>query len=100
MIGGTYAEREPKIEEVRIQKTESKKKTTIVSKDEEKQKVIPLTSKKSDYEWVEGNEDIRYKIDKLTGNLDKKDIWYAGTDDIRSKIDKISKKHKKKNKDN
>jgi hypothetical protein len=87
-----------KIEEIRLYKTGKKKETTCLT-DEKPQKALPLTSsRKQDYTWFEGTDDIRYKIDKLTGDIDEEriDKWFEGIDDIRAKIDeKLNKKHKK-----
>jgi len=89
---------EPKVEEIRIHRSENKKTTTHITDGEEPQKVIPRKSKKDEQEWFEGTDDVRYKIDQLTGEIDEetRDKWFEGTSDIRSKIDEaISKKHKK-----
>ena len=96
------AEKEPKIEEIRIHINSKKKKTTHLGNEEESQKVIIRKPRRSDYdEWFDGTDDIRYKIDRLTKGIDEKNIdkWFEGEDDIRAKIDEaISKKNRKKNK--
>ena len=41
---------------------------------------------------------MRYKIDKLTGEIDEEfiDKWFEGIEDIRSKVDEKLKKNLKK----
>ena len=61
-------------------------------------KVISL-NKKNEYEWFTGTDTMKYKIDKLTGDVNEKpaDKWFEGEDNIRFKVDKkvIDKKLKK-----
>ena len=91
----------PWVEEIRIHDPDKKKETSYLKeKPEEKPKkaIIPR-QRKGDYEWFEGEDYAKYKIDELTGELDmeKSDKWFEGERDIRSKVDKtLEKKHKKK----
>lgn len=94
---------EPKIEEIRISRPRKDKKiVSVESEKEEVRKTIPRKSKrKHDYDWFEGTDDIRYEIDRITGEIDEEglDKWFEGIDDIRAKIDeKVKKKDKKKDK--
>lgn len=98
-----YGSRGPKIEEIRISRPRKDKKiVSVKSEKEEARKVIPRkTIRKHDYDWFEGTDDIRYEIDRITGEIDEEglDKWFEGIDDIRAKIDeKIKKKDKKKGK--
>ena len=94
---------DPKVEEIRIQRTDQMKKTTYVSPDQEiPSKIIPRKSKKKrEFDWFEGTDDMRYKIDKLTGEIDEEkfDKWFEGTDNIQLKIDEALNKKKKKKKE-
>jgi len=89
-----------KVEEIRISKS-SKEKDIVSVKDGKKpeRKTIPRGSAvKHDYDWFEGTDDIRYEIDRITGEIDEEGIdkWFEGIDDIRAKIDdKVKKKDKK-----
>ncbi|UCH72097.1 MAG: hypothetical protein JSW62_00685 [Thermoplasmatales archaeon] len=93
------SKRESKIEEIRISRPRKDKKIIPINqKEEEERKIIPVRSNtKSD--WFEGKEDIRYEIDRLTGEIDEENLdkWFEGIDDIRAKIDEKVKKKDKKN---
>ena len=96
----TQPQRISKVEEIRISKPREER--TIVSannkKEEDEEKSQKEDSDLED-EWFEGTDDIRYEIDKITGEIDEdgKDKWFEGIDDIRAKIDeKVKKKDKKK----
>lgn len=97
-------QRESKVEEIRISKPRKEK--TIISADDQKDEEKADSRKKTidpEDKWFEGTDDIRYEIDKLTGEIDEegKDKWFEGIDDIREKIDeKIRKKDKKKEESN
>jgi len=96
-----YGSQGPKIEEIRISRPRKDKKIiSVESEKEEVKKVIPRKPKrKYDYEWFEGTDDIRYEIDRITGEIDEErlDKWFEGIDEIRAKIDeKVKKKDKKK----
>jgi hypothetical protein len=91
--------RGPKVEEIRISRPRKDKEVVPVNTEENGP---AKQTKKQDYnDWFEGTDDIRYEIDKLTGEIDEegKDKWFEGIDDIRAKIDeKVKKKDKKKEK--
>jgi len=91
----------PKIEEIRISRPRKDKEVVSVKTEEDVEKTsVRKARRKHEYDWFEGEGDIRYKIDKITGEIDEDgvDKWFEGIDDIRSKIDeKIKKKDKKKN---
>jgi hypothetical protein len=93
--------RDPKIEEIRISRSGKEKEVVSVdSEEDETEKIINRKKmQKRNYDWFEGKEDIRYEIDKLTGEVDEtgKDKWYEGIDDLREKIDeKVKERNKKK----
>ena len=90
-----------KVEEIRISRPRKEKEVVPVEIEEDKtEKVINRKKiQKRDYDWFEGTDDIRYEIDKLTGEIDEEgmDKWYEGIDNLRDKIDeKVKKKDKKK----
>ena len=91
----------PKIEEIRINRSNKDKKIVSISHEiEKKRKTSPrITTRKHDYDWFEGTHNIRYEIDKITGMIDEEraDKWFEGMDDIRTKIDeKVKKRDKEK----
>lgn len=93
--------REPKVEEIRISRPRRDKDVVSVEGEdvESKKSIDHKIYRKRDYDWFEGKDDIRYEIDKITGEIDEegKDKWFEGIDDIRAKIDeKIKKKDKDK----
>jgi hypothetical protein len=99
------SQQEAKVEEIRISKPRKKKQVVPVkSQEDETEKVINRKkTQKRDYDWFEGTDDIRYEIDKLTGEIDEEgaDKWYEGADTLKDKIDEKMKKKdtKKKNGD-
>lgn len=97
-------QQDAKVEEIRISKPRKEKEVvTVKSEEDETEKVISRKKiQKRDYDWFEGTDDIRYEIDKLTGEVDEEgvDKWYEGVDDLKDKIDeKVKKKDKKKDKE-
>ena len=91
---------EPRVEEIRIHTSGKKKETACLSTECEEQPRKAISPKSRDSEWFKGTDDIKYKIDKITGEIDENgaDKWFEGVDNIKSKIDeKVSKKIKKKN---
>jgi len=91
-----------KIEEIRISRPKIKKE--VVSVDDKKgpdKVVLEKKIKKRDYDWFEGKKDVRYEIDKITGEIDEKgkDKWFEGVDTVKLKIDEKVKKKDKKKKD-
>lgn len=94
-----------KVEEIRISRSRKEKEIVPVESEEDKfEKVISRKKiQRRDYDWFEGTDDIRYEIDKLTGEIDEEGIdkWYEGVDDLKEKIDeKVKKKDKKKDEEN
>ena len=97
-------QREAKVEEIRISKPR-KEKTIISDSNQNGEDETDSQKKAIDHEdkWFEGTDDIRYEIDKITGEIDEegKDKWFEGIDDIRAKIDeKVKKRDKKKEESN
>lgn len=97
-------DRDSKVEEIRISRPRKKKEIIAVEPEEdETEKVIKKKNlQRRDYDWFEGTEDIRYEMDKLTGEVDEDGIdkWYEGVDSLKDKIDeKVKKKDKKKEED-
>jgi hypothetical protein len=92
-----------KVEEIRI--TRPRKEKEVIPVSSEKNETEKLINKKKiqkkDYDWFKGTDDIRYEIDKITGEIDEDGIdkWYEGVDDIREKIDEKMKKRKEKNRE-
>jgi hypothetical protein len=94
-----------KVEEIRITRSSKDKEVVpIKTKEDETEKVINRKkTQQRDYDWFEGTDDIRYEIDKLTGEVDEDgvDKWYEGIDNLKEKIDeRMKKKEKKKNDEN
>jgi len=93
-----------KVEEIRITRpSKDKEIVPIKTKEDETEKLINRKkNQQRDYDWFEGTDDIRYEIDKLTGEVDEKgvDKWYEGTDSLKEKIDERMKKKIKKNDEN
>lgn len=93
-----------KVEEIRISRPRKEKE--IIPVESEKDKAEKVINRKKiqrrDYDWFEGTDDIRYEIDKLTGEIDEEglDKWYEGVDNLKEKIDeKVKKKDKKEDKE-
>jgi len=89
-----------KVEEIRISRPRKEKEVIPVSSEEDKTEKLINKNKmqKHGYDWFKGTDDIRYEIDKLTGEIDEDGIdkWYEGVDNIREKIDEKMKKRKEK----
>ncbi|MCK5458246.1 MAG: hypothetical protein KAI20_00015 [Thermoplasmatales archaeon] len=89
----------PRVEVIRIHSREDKKKETKHISDKKKSKKVVSLNKNDEYEWFNGTEHMKYKIDKLTGDVNEKpaDKWFVGEDTGRFKVDKklIDKKLKK-----
>ena len=93
--------KDAKVEEIRISRPRKQKEVIPVDakKDETEKVISEKRMKRRDYDWFEGTDDVRYEIDKLTGEIDEEGIdkWFEGVDDLRNKIDeKMKKKDKKK----
>jgi len=88
-----------KVEEIRITRPYKEKEVVPVeSKKDETEKIIDKKRRqKRDYDWFEGTDDLRYEIDRITGEIDEEGIdkWFEGVDHHK---DKITKKMKKKDK--
>jgi len=91
-----------KVEEIRIARPRKEREVIpVTSVENETERLINKKKmQKKDYDWFKGTDDIRYEIDKITGEIDEEGIdkWYEGVDDIREKIDEKMKKRKEKNK--
>jgi hypothetical protein len=88
----------PKVEEIRISRERKEKEIVPIKAEEDKtEKVLSKRARRQNKDWFKGKDDIRYEIDKITGEIDEegKDKWFEGVDSIREKIDKKVKKDKK-----
>jgi len=97
----SQSENDSKVEEIRISRPRKEKEIVKVETDEDKANKIATEKriKKKDYDWFEGTDDMRYEIDKLTGEVDEEGIdkWFEGVGDLKDKInEKVKKKDKKK----
>ena len=93
-----------KVEEIRISRPHKEKEIIPVkSEEDETEKVINRKKlQKHDYDWFEGTDDVRYEIDKLTGEVDEENLdkWFEGVDGLKDKVkEKLKKKDKNKNND-
>ena len=91
-----------KVEEIRISRHRKEKEIVPVDeKTDQTEKIINRKKmKKHDYDWFEGKDNMRYEIDKITGEIDEQgvDKWYEGVDGLKDKINqKVKNKDKKKN---
>jgi hypothetical protein len=97
------ATKDTKVEEMRISRPRKQKEVIPVEekKDETEKVISEKKMKKRSYDWFEGTDDVRYEIDKLTGEIDEEGIdkWYEGIEGLRDKIDEKVKKKDKKKKD-
>ena len=90
-----------KVEEIRISRPKKKKEVVPIKTDEDKTNEI-LSKRKNklnnNNDWFEGKDDIKYEINKLTGEIDEErlDKWFEGVEGLKEKIDKKVKKDKKK----
>jgi len=86
-----------KVEEIRI--VQNRSKSHVISSDKEKKEEI-ITDKKTnkDDEWFKGTSEVRYEIDRLTGEIDEdgEHKWFEGTENVREQLDEKMKKKKKK----
>ena len=67
---------------------------------EDTEKIISK-HKNDENEWFKGMDNVKFKIDKLTGEADEEneDKWFEGVYDIKSKVNKkVKKNSKRKNK--
>ncbi|MCX6665875.1 MAG: hypothetical protein NT038_07465 [Euryarchaeota archaeon] len=92
---------DPRIEEIRLHRTTKQKETTIISDEAKPTEETQQALKTKPDQWFEGTDELRYKVDKLTGKIDEQgaDKWFEGKKKVQEKIDEaISKKNKKKEK--
>jgi len=96
-------QKDSKVEEIRISRPRKDKEIIPVKEQDETEKVIERKkNKKNNFDWFEGTEDVRYEIDKLTGEIDEEgvDKWFEGVDGLKEKIsEKVKKKDNKKDDD-
>ncbi len=92
------SEENSKIEEIRIIQPKKDKEQIIIKPDEKEKNKTMENPKDSD--WFQGTDEIRYEIDRLTGEIDEegKDKWFEGVENLREKIDEKMKKKDKKDK--
>lgn len=94
-------ENDSKVEEIRIRRPRKEKKVVSVDDEDKTEKVIQdAKMKKRDDEWFQGNDEAKYEVGKITGEVDEEKIdkWFEGVDNIKEKIDQKVKKDKKKRK--
>jgi hypothetical protein len=93
-----------KVEEIRISRPHKEKEIVDVkTKEDETEDIVNKKRiQRRDYDWFEGTDEIRYEIDKLTGEVDEEGIdkWFEGVDDLKKKIDEKMKKKKQKEEEN
>jgi len=93
-----------KVEEIRISRPHKEKEIVDVKTKEDETETIVNKKRiqRRDYDWFEGTDEIRYEIDKLTGEVDEEGIdkWFEGVDDLKKKIDEKMKKKKQKEEEN
>lgn len=93
-----------KVEEIRISRPRKEKEVVDVKlqKDETQEIIDKKKTQRRDYDWFEGTDEIRYEIDKLTGEIDEDGIdkWFEGIEDIKKKIDDKMKKKKQNQQEN
>lgn len=89
-----------KVEEIRISRPKKEKEViSVKTVEDEIDKVIQKKKSRTHHQaWFIGHDELKYEIDKLTGDIDEKglDKWYEGIDHIK---DKINERVKKKDKD-
>ena len=93
-----------KVEEIRITRPNKQKEVVPVKTEEKKTKKDQQKSDNNeDYDdWFEGTDEIRYELDKLTGEIDEEGIdkWFEGIDSLKDKVNEKMKKKKKERDDN
>ncbi|HVQ01275.1 MAG TPA: hypothetical protein VMT57_07155 [Candidatus Thermoplasmatota archaeon] len=96
-----FSSSDSKVEEIRLPLQEKKKETTVISADPPSD-VPHSRSNKEEDEWFKGEEYMRYKLDEMTGTIDRKHEgkWFEGERNIESKVDEALKKQSKKKKTN
>jgi len=95
----TFSSSTSKVEEIRIPLQEKRKETTVLPMENHQEATAPHQSK-DENEWFKGQEYMRYKLDEMTGNVDRKNEgkWFEGERNIESKVDEALKKQSKRKK--
>lgn len=91
---------DPKVEEIRISRPYKEKEKIIpvkVSDEKIEAKVDRKLRQIDEKNWFEGTDEIKYEVDKLTGEIDEDGIdkWFEGVDELKEKINKKMKKKTK-----
>jgi len=93
-----------KVEEIRITRPQKQKEVVDVKpkKEEINRDTSQSNDKNADSEWFKGTDDIKYEIDKLTGEVDEEgmDKWFEGVEGLKDKVNEKMKKKKKERDDN
>lgn len=89
-----------KVEEIRITRPQKQREVVPVKTNEETKakNTNKSSAKKDDYEsWFKGTDEIKYEIDKLTGEVDEEgmDKWFEGVGSLKDKVNEKMKKKKK-----
>ena len=93
------SDQDAKVEEIRLIRSRKEKEVVPVKEDETDKMIMRKKIQRRDYDWFEGTDEIRYEIDKLTGEIDEEgvDKWFEGVENLKEKLDeKMKKKNKKK----
>lgn len=88
-----------KVEEIRISRPKKEKEiVSLKTVEDEIDKVIAKKKiTKGQHDWFIGHDELKYEIDKITGEVDEEGIdkWYEGKDKIKEKIkEKVKQKDK------
>jgi len=87
-----------KVEEIRITRPQKQKEVVPVKTKKETISNDKLKSNKTqDSDWFQGTDEIKYEIDRLTGEIDEEgmDKWFEGIDSLKDKVKERMKKKKK-----
>ena len=95
----TVSSSNSKVEEIRIPLQEKRKETTVLSMEPPQETSSPHQTK-DENEWFKGQDYMRYKLDEMTGSIDRKNEgkWFEGERNIESKVDEALKKQSKRKK--
>jgi len=88
-----------RVEEIRISRPKKEKDIVPVKtvEDEIDKMIQKKKGRKQKHDWFIGHDELRYEIDKLTGEINENGLhkWYDGLDDIKERInEKVKKKDK------
>jgi hypothetical protein len=90
-----------KIEEIRISRSSRDKEIITIDADKKIQhkNIKKKKNQNDENELHKGSYDVRYEIDKLTGEIDEEGIdkWFEGIEDLRKRVDEKMKKKVKRN---